>query len=102
EIWSDSMQRMVGYNIYLPPSYHTDSTRRYPVIYFLHGASGDESMDAAVSHVLDDGIRAGVLEEAIMVAPNGGQYSGYRDRVSDNVMAETWIIKELIPTIDER
>ncbi len=102
EIWSDSMQRMVGYNIYLPPSYHTDSTRRYPVIYFLHGASGDESMDAAVSHVLDDGIRAGVLEEAIMVAPNGGQYSGYRDRVNDNVMAETWIIKELIPTIDER
>lgn len=27
-----------GYvSVYLPPSYYTDSNRRYPVVYFLHG-----------------------------------------------------------------
>jgi len=27
--------------IYLPPSYQRDSTRRYPVLYLLHGATSD-------------------------------------------------------------
>jgi len=29
-------------SIYLPQSYATDKTRRYPVIYFLHGYNGED------------------------------------------------------------
>ena len=27
--------------IYLPPDYETNATRRYPVVYFLHGYGGN-------------------------------------------------------------
>src|SRR5688572_21170284 len=30
-------------SIYLPQSYATEKTRRYPVIYFLHGYGGEDS-----------------------------------------------------------
>jgi S-formylglutathione hydrolase FrmB len=29
-------------SIYLPPSYETDRTRRYPVVYLLHGYTGTD------------------------------------------------------------
>src|SRR5207248_502871 len=29
--------------VYLPPSYGRDTTRRYPVAYYLHGLSGSET-----------------------------------------------------------
>src|SRR6476660_5108306 len=38
---SASMDKQVGYNIYLPPGYETGS-RRYPVVYWLHGRSNTE------------------------------------------------------------
>src|SRR6476619_4324859 len=39
--YSGSMKHDVGYCIYLPPDYST-SSKRYPVIYNLHGAGGNE------------------------------------------------------------
>ena len=41
---SQRMKREVGYSIFLPPDYET-SGRRYPVIYWLHGA-GETSFPA--------------------------------------------------------
>src|ERR1041385_540933 len=37
----DSPDRDVS--IYLPPSYHTDKNRRYPVVYMLHGFTDDDA-----------------------------------------------------------
>ena len=36
------LDRDVNYAVYLPPDYAT-STRRYPVVYLLHGYTDDES-----------------------------------------------------------
>ena len=30
----------VGYCVLLPPGYDTDKTRRFPVLYYLHGLGG--------------------------------------------------------------
>src|SRR6267154_1036689 len=40
--YSDSMKHDVGYCIYLPPDYSSAAGSRYPVIYNLHGAGGNE------------------------------------------------------------
>jgi endo-1,4-beta-xylanase len=82
----------VGYVVWKPAKY--DPTRKYPVIYFLHGASGSESSDAAgFSGWVAKGIEAGMLPPVLVVFPNGGM-SGYRGAV------ETMIVEELIPLID--
>src|SRR5262245_55950831 len=40
--FSKALHGDVGYCIYLPPGYEAETSRRYPVIYNLHGAGGNE------------------------------------------------------------
>ena len=97
---SESMKREVGYCIYLPPGYATDTERRYPVIYHLHGAGGNETRSMYSASVLHEGIVAGKLPEIVMVFPNGGRSTMYQDSGDGRFMAETMMIKELLPHID--
>mgnify|MGYP000882878247 FL=1 len=97
---SASMKREVGYCLYLPPGYAKDEKRRYPVIYHLHGAGGNETRSVYSASVLHEGILAGKLPEMIMVFPNGGRTTMYQDSGDGRFMAETMMIKELIPHID--
>jgi len=97
---SDSMKREVGYCLYLPPSYARQKDWRYPVIYHLHGGGGNETRALYSAQVLHEGILAGKLPEIIMVFPNGGRATLYQDSGDGRFMAETTVIKELIPHID--
>lgn len=82
----------VGYVVWKPANF--DPARKYPVIYFLHGANGTESADAAgFSGWVAKGIEKGMLPPVLVVFPNGGM-SGYRGAV------EKMIVEELIPLID--
>ena len=102
EIESDSMKRTVGYCIYLPPQYEREPERRFPVVFFLHGAGGTESSDSGFAGLVHAEVTAGTIPPVIYVFPNGGKTSGYRDwpGVDANVKAETLIIRELLPRID--
>ena len=91
---SEALGHEVGYVVWLPEEYARKAKKRYPVIYFLHGAGGTEASDgpgfaARVQQAMNDES----LPPAICVFPNGGM-SGYRGVV------ESMIIDELIPTID--
>jgi endo-1,4-beta-xylanase len=97
---SVSMNREVGYCLYLPPGYGKDTQRRYPVIYHLHGAGGNETRSVYSASVLHEGILMGKLPEIVMVFPNGGRSTMYQDSGDRRFMAETMMIKELIPHID--
>jgi endo-1,4-beta-xylanase len=98
--FSKALNRDVGYCLYLPPGYATDATRRYPVIYNLHGAGGNELHSFADARVLHEGIVSGRWAPMILVLPNGGSYTFYKDSADGKYPAETLIIRELIPHID--
>lgn len=99
-VHSKSMDRDIGYNIFLPASYTKDTAKHYPVVYYLHGASGTEQSAYELGDVVSKLSSEGKIGETIYVFPNGGHFSKYRDWKNDNVKAETWIIKELTPFID--
>jgi enterochelin esterase-like enzyme len=83
----------VGYVVWRPLGY--DASKKYPVVYFLHGSNGTESSDAAgFSGWVAKGIEQGLLPPVLVVFPNGG-LSGYRGAV------ENMILQELIPLIDQ-
>jgi uncharacterized protein (TIGR02145 family) len=93
------------YNIYLPPSYTTSTTTRYPVIYSLHGAGGDEnSMTDYINSFVDPYITQKKVPECIVVLPNGGPQAFFLDSGivtnNQNYNPDSYIIKELIPHID--
>jgi enterochelin esterase-like enzyme len=69
---SPALERSMPYSIYLPPGYST-STRRYPVLYMLHGMSGtnDEWRAYGLFDRADHMIRAGELRPMIIVLPQG-------------------------------
>ena len=72
---SASLENPMGENatrsvsVYLPPGYET-SGRRYPVIYFLHGFTGDDRMLKHISPLLDMAIATNRIQPFIMVIPD--------------------------------
>lgn len=74
-IFSESLQNSMGENpsravsIYLPPGYES-STQRYPVIYFLHGFMGDNTMLNYMSGLMDYAIEKKKIRPFILVVPD--------------------------------
>ena len=97
---SNAFARDVGYCLYLPPGYEAEPSRRYPVIYNLHGAGGNELHSFTDVKALHDGIVAGRWPAMIMVLPNGGKNTFYKNSADGKFPAETLIIRELLPHID--
>jgi len=97
---SAAMGKQIGYNIYLPPGYQTGS-QRYPVVYWLHGRNNTENSDGYPVHYLAGGIASGKLPPMIMVYASGGSQTNYCDSYDGKYLAETTVIKELIPYIDK-
>ena len=97
---SASMGLDVGFNIYLPRAYDAEPNRRFPVIYWLHGAGGNESSSVYLAREYDRAIAEGVLPPVIVVFPNGGRRAEYRDWPDQKVLAETMIMDELLPLVD--
>jgi len=74
-VWYPSPMLEVNRRIYVytPPGYET-SNMRYPVLYLLHGGSGDEDAWTTLGHapqILDNLISQGKVKPMIVVMPNG-------------------------------
>lgn len=98
--FSEAAGREVGYCIYLPPGYEAAGEQRYPVIYNLHGNGGNEFHSFEDVEVLHEGIVAGRYPPLIMVLPNGGHSTFYKDSHDGKFPIETMFIREFIPFID--
>lgn len=79
--------------VYLPPSYANDTTRRFPVVYYLHGLSGSESnwLDKASIDVAADSLFARGTPEMIIVLPDGddGWYTTWTTQVGARTCGDT-------------
>lgn len=83
---------------YLPPSYFTDTLRRYPVMYLLHGARGNEitwNERGNVFKGLDSLRRCGMAVDFILIMPNVNNYFGdkdYRNGHAVNATRAFWTV----------
>ncbi|MCA9976923.1 MAG: hypothetical protein KC413_14280 [Anaerolineales bacterium] len=119
----NSGANLVGINVYTPPGYEaTGNTTRYPVIYMLHGLSGNErnffnqysSLQALYTEMSPFSLIEGTVNtsldmpEAIVVLVNGGSQSFYNDYDDEfhgpnspfPIMTESIIMNEVIPYVD--
>src|ERR1700691_3327193 len=67
--------RAVPYCILLPPSYDADKTRRFPILYFLHGLGDNEQMffHSGGWDLVQDLWESKQLGEYLIVTPAGGE-----------------------------
>ncbi len=96
---SKLVNQKIGFCIYLPPNYSA-SQKQYPVIYTLHGNGGNEFTCLDSIALLHQGIKSGKWPEMIMVLPNGGRSTFYKDSADGRFPIESIFIDELIPFID--
>jgi S-formylglutathione hydrolase len=107
-------------SVYLPPSYLTDRTRRFPVVYLLHGYTGTDlsyfgTNQQRLLHVVADRVyTTGAAKEMILVMPNcmnafgGCMYSNspttgfWEDYVADDLVAYMDKNYRTIPRRDAR
>ncbi len=107
ELFSDVVKsqvlgRDIRLNIYLPDGYKGGNAH-YPVIYLLHGASGDENdwtHKGSVLETLDGLMRRGLIRPSIAVMPSIGPQSWFADGAAFRM--ETALMTELIPAVEQR
>ena len=109
---SDSLDREREALVYLPPGYEGGS-QRYPVLYLLHGAGGDERTwveRQRANVILDNLIADGRLEPLLVVMPygyttrlaEGQRRRGPADYKTDMEEFTVDFINDLIPQVESR
>lgn len=91
--------------VYLPAGYGTDPTKRYPVIYYLHGGTGNQREVSWLVERLDRAIADRLMDPVIVVSPQALPIGWYVNAntsdpkvLSDPV--EDVVINDLIPFVD--
>ena len=97
---SKAAGQKVSYLLYLPPGYETSGSRRYPVVYWLHGIGGSQQGVPAMAERMTRAINEHKTPAMIVVYVNGMIRSSYVDSADGKTPVETVSIKELIPHID--
>ena len=100
----DSPDRDV--TVYLPPSYASDRSRRYPVVYLLHGYGGrDDTFNGRLATLPDSAdllAAAGTAREMIVVMPNA--YTLHKGSMYSNSVTtgdwETYVARDLVAYVD--
>ncbi|HEX2173896.1 MAG TPA: OpgC domain-containing protein [Dehalococcoidia bacterium] len=98
--YSSSLDAERAYFIYLPPDYGT-AGRRYPVLYMLHGASGDKEEWPAIGLIdlADQMIESGEIPPMIIVLP-GGDFGYWANNVDDGPRWADYVRRDLVRHID--
>lgn len=116
--WYDSA--ILGINrrltVYTPYGYESNPKKKYPVLYLLHGAGGDEeawSSMGRTAQIMDNLIAKGLAEPMIVVMPNGNPNQqaaqtlglpvsdiNFRDPANANAYVRS-LVEEIVPFIEK-
>ena len=116
--WYDS--EVLGINrrvtVYTPYGYEKNTKTKYPVLYLLHGAGGDEeawSSMGRAAQILDNLIEKGLAKPMIVVMPNGNPTQqaastmglpnaqlDQRDPANANAYVRS-LVEEIVPFIEK-
>ena len=111
--WYES--KILGMNrrltVYTPYGYEANPKKKYPVLYLLHGAGGDEeawSSMGRAAQILDNLIEKGLAEPMIVVMPNGnpGQQAAQTLNLPTKQVTEQdayvkSLVTEIVPFIEK-
>jgi enterochelin esterase-like enzyme len=103
QYWSDinGMERHV--NVYVPADYESNTKKKYPVLYLVHGWGEDEngwSIQGHVANIMDGLIESGKAVPMIVVMPSGDIKTNSDVREASGNITDIYV-KDLIPYIDK-
>lgn len=100
-LFSPSNSRDLSFQVYTPPSYATDTTRKYPVVISLHGIGGTSTARSNIyGPELDTRINSGEVLPMIWIFPDGQTDSFYGDAYNGSKQVYSQIINEQLPYVE--
>jgi S-formylglutathione hydrolase FrmB len=98
---SKILARPVPYCVLLPPSFDADKTRRFPILYFLHGLGDNEQtfLHTGGWNLVEDLREKGRLKDFLIATPAGAA-SFYINSRDGQVRYEDFLLQEFFPFIE--
>jgi enterochelin esterase-like enzyme len=102
KLTSAILGREVDFAVYLPPDYAL-STRRYPVVYLLHGLGDDAAgwIQFGEIHLAADRAIAGREMPPMIIVMPDAKATWYINDFQNKVRYEDMLVQELIPHVDK-
>jgi len=102
-VHSQVLGTQIPYCVVLPPSYDHEDTRRYPVLYFLHGLGDNEQMFVRSGgwSMTEDMWEHGKMGEFLIVTPEGDA-SFYINAHDGRHRYQDFFLNEFVPYIEHR
>ena len=93
----------VAYCVLLPPSYDAGKTRRYPILYLLHGLGDNEQMliHSGGFNLVEDLWERHQLGDLLIATPDGDS-SFYINSRDDHHRYEDFLLREFLPQVENR
>ena len=100
---SKILARAVPYCVLLPPSYDTEKTRRYPILYLLHGLGDNDQflIHSGGMNLVEDLWEQHALGELLIVTPAAGA-SFYINSDDGKRRYEDFLLQEFMPGVEKR
>src|SRR5580693_3000802 len=100
---SKIVARAVPYCVLLPPSYDLEKTRRYPILYLLHGLGDNDQflIHSGGMNLIEDLWEQHALGEFLIVTPAAGA-SFYINSRDGQRRYEDFFLQELMPGVEKR
>lgn len=100
---SKILDRAVPYCVLLPPSYDVEKTRRFPILYLLHGLGDNEQMlvHSGGMNLVEDLWERHEIGEFLIVTPAGGS-SFYINSRDGQRRYEDFFLQEFLPGVEKR
>lgn len=91
----------VSYHLYTPSDYQQKPTKRFPVVYWLHGSGGGLTGIPQVARHFEEAIQEGKVPPVLVVFVNGAPNGMYVDWKDGSVPMERVIVQDLVPHVDK-
>ncbi len=100
---SKILVRTVSYCVLLPPSYDAEKTRRYPILYLLHGLGDNDQflIHSGGMNLVEDLWEQHELGEFLIVTPAAGA-SFYINSHDGKRRYEDFFLQEFMPGVEKR
>jgi S-formylglutathione hydrolase FrmB len=100
---STVLARNVRYCAFLPASFDQDKTRKFPVLYYLHGLGDNEQsmLNLGGWDMIEDLRRQGKVGDFIVLAPAGG-HTFFINSADGKDRYEDFLMQEFIPQMEKK
>jgi S-formylglutathione hydrolase FrmB len=102
-VQSKILRGSIPYCILLPPSYDSDKSRRYPILYFLHGMgeNAEVLLDSGGWDLIQDLWNQHQIGEYLIVTPSADD-TFYINSLNGREDYQSFFIREFMPYIEHR